>query len=256
MSFTWSRLPASGVPLLPADLSAGQRGLLGATVVVVHALLAWLVLHSPAPQPTVVEPAVITATLVTDSPRPDAQRPAPATPVVLQPTLPRALPRSPTALAPMAPAPATPPVPASAKPAQPSDVQAVQLPVQESKTAEFMTPPVAHAPVSQTPAAESAHSVSVATRELPMSAVRYLFQPKLVYPRASLDMGETGVVSLRFLVDEEGRPRAVQVSKGSGFPRLDRQAVQYMNAARFQPHIEGGGPVATWVHTEIVFNLE
>ncbi len=89
-----------------------------------------------------------------------------------------------------------------------------------------------------------------------MSAVRYLVEPPPVYPRASRDLGESGVVQLKVLVDEEGRPKEVLVSKGSGFPRLDRQAVINMSRARFQPHIEAGVPRAVWVPAEIVFNLE
>lgn len=89
-----------------------------------------------------------------------------------------------------------------------------------------------------------------------MSAVRYLVEPPQVYPRASRDLGESGVVQLKVLVDEEGRPKDVLISKGSGFPRLDRQAVINMKAARFQPHVEAGVPRAVWVPAEIVFNLE
>ncbi len=89
-----------------------------------------------------------------------------------------------------------------------------------------------------------------------MASVRYLVEPPQIYPRASLDLGESGVVVLRVLVDEEGRPKDVQLVKSSGFPRLDRQAVQNMKSARFQPHVEAGVPRAVWVPAEIVFNLE
>jgi protein TonB len=117
------------------------------------------------------------------------------------------------------------------------------------------TVPAPIAPARTTPANESARSAAE-PKELPSSDVRYLYQPKLVYPRASQEMGETGVVKVRVLVDEEGHPRTVQVVKSSGFPRLDRQAIQTMNATRFQPHMEGGVPRAVWVSTEVTFQLD
>ena len=58
------------------------------------------------------------------------------------------------------------------------------------------------------------------------------------------------------LVDEQGRPRDIEVAKSSGFPRLDRAAVQAMRAARFQPHIEDGQPRMVWVPAPIHFQLD
>jgi len=263
MSLALSRPSASGLPLLPADLSARQRGVLGAVVVVAHGLMAWLLWHTASPTPAVVEPPVITATLVMDSPRPAAERAQPPTPLDPVPTPSRVMPRPPVAPAKTAPAPAQTPVLASARTAPGAEVP-VAPPVQESKPtaqAAAVAPApaaaaTAHAPASPAPAAEPARPVPASPRELPMSAVRYLVEPPQVYPRASRDLGESGVVLLKVLVDEEGRPKDVLVSKGSGFPRLDRQAVQNMKGARFQPHIESGVPRAVWVPAEIVFNLE
>ncbi len=266
MSLVLPRSTASGLPLLPADLSARQRGALGAVVVVAHALIAWLLWHAASPVAVVAEPPIITATLVMDSPRPVSERAAP--PVTPKPPEPvpapaRAMPQPPLNPAPAAARPAQMPVLASARPAPVADVP-VAAPVQDSKPitqAVAQTPApaatsTAHAPTNPAPATEPARPVSASPKELPMSAVRYLVEPPPVYPRASRDLGESGVVQLKVLVDEEGRPKDVLVSKGSGFPRLDRQAVQNMKAARFQPHIEAGVPRAVWVPAEIVFNLE
>lgn len=263
MSLALPRSPASGLPLLPADLSARQRGALGAVVVVAHGLMAWLLWHTASPTPAMVEPPVITAMLVMDSPRPVTERALPPMPLDPVPTPSRVMPRPPVVPAKTALAPAQTPVLASARPAPGAEVPVVP-PVQESKPAAQAAPvspaPVAtaaaHAPLSPAPAAEPPRPVSASPRELPMSAVRYLVEPPQVYPRASRDLGESGVVLLKVLVDEEGRPKDVLVSKGSGFPRLDRQAVLNMKAARFQPHVESGVPRAVWVPAEIVFNLE
>ncbi len=260
MSLALPRPNASGLPLLPADLSARQHGVLGVFVVLAHGLIAWFLWHAAPHTPVVVEPPVITATLVMDSPRPVSERAAPPTPPAPAPA--RALPSPPLSPAPAA-KPALAPVLASTRPAPTADVPLVP-PVQDSKP----VPPVAaqapvpaatttaHASANPAPAAEPARPVAASPKELPMSAVRYLVEPQQVYPRASRDLGESGVVQLKVLVDEEGRPKEVLVSKGSGFPRLDRQAVQNMKAARFQPHIEAGVPRAVWVPAEIVFNLE
>jgi protein TonB len=91
---------------------------------------------------------------------------------------------------------------------------------------------------------------------LPSSAVRYLVEPPLAYPRASRELGEQGVVRLKVLVDETGRPRDIEIAKSSGYPRLDQAAVSAMRAARFQPHLEEGVARTVWVLAPLTFNLE
>lgn len=86
--------------------------------------------------------------------------------------------------------------------------------------------------------------------------MRYLIEPVTQYPRASRELGESGVVRMRVLVDEQGRPREVEVAKSSGFPRLDQAALQAMRAARFQPHIEDGQPRTVWVLASLNFKLD
>ncbi len=97
---------------------------------------------------------------------------------------------------------------------------------------------------------------SASPQVLTGSAVRYLLEPVLSYPRVSLDLGESGTVLLKVLVDEQGRPRDVEVAKSSGFVRLDQQAVQAMLRARFQPHIEGGIPHPVWVMAPQTFKIQ
>ena len=264
MSLALPRPTASGLPHLPADLSTRQRGVLGAVVVLAHGLMAWLLWHTAPHTPMVAEPPVITATLVMDGPRPVTDRVAPPRSLDPVPAPARAMPQPPVSPVPAVAKPAQAPVLASARTAPVAEVP-LAPPVQESskpapQVAAQMPVPTAtssvHAPANPVPATELARPVAGSPKELPMSAVRYLVEPPPVYPRASRDLGESGVVQLKVLVDEEGRPKEVLVSKGSGFPRLDRQAVLNMKAARFQPHIEAGVPRAVWVPAEIVFNLE
>jgi protein TonB len=54
----------------------------------------------------------------------------------------------------------------------------------------------------------------------------YVVRPIAAYPPESRAAGEHGVVILRLTVDGSGRPTAVSVAKSSGFPRLDRAAVE------------------------------
>jgi len=52
----------------------------------------------------------------------------------------------------------------------------------------------------------------------------FLKRPSPAYPQESRAAGEHGVVLLRITVDGSGRPTAVDIVRGSGYPRLDRAA--------------------------------
>jgi protein TonB len=115
---------------------------------------------------------------------------------------------------------------------------------------------VSTAAAPQTGPATTAPPAPPAPKVLPSSAVRYLVPPTLVYPRISRELGESGIVRLKVLVDEQGRTKDVTVLQSSGFSRLDQQAVQAMRSARFQPHLEDGVPRAVWVVAPLTFQLE
>ena len=54
----------------------------------------------------------------------------------------------------------------------------------------------------------------------------FITKPSAAYPVESREAGEEGTVTLRITVDSRGRPSDVSVIVSSGFPRLDRAAVQ------------------------------
>ena len=54
----------------------------------------------------------------------------------------------------------------------------------------------------------------------------WVVRPAAAYPPESRAAGEHGVVILRLIVDGNGRPSGVSVLKSSGYPRLDRAAVE------------------------------
>jgi protein TonB len=54
----------------------------------------------------------------------------------------------------------------------------------------------------------------------------FITKPSAAYPVESRMAGEEGSVTLRITVDSRGRPSDVSVIVSSGFPRLDRAAVE------------------------------
>jgi protein TonB len=60
----------------------------------------------------------------------------------------------------------------------------------------------------------------------PSGKPAFIVRPAAAYPTESRAAGEQGVVMLRITVNADGRPTAVNVSRSSGFPRLDRAAVE------------------------------
>ncbi|HBJ99252.1 MAG TPA: energy transducer TonB, partial [Delftia acidovorans] len=58
--------------------------------------------------------------------------------------------------------------------------------------------------------------------ELPSNNAAYLNNPAPNYPAISRRMGEQGTVTLRIFVDAQGLPQKIEVSKSSGYDRLDR----------------------------------
>lgn len=256
--FASSRLVAAGLPARAhawdarPDLSTGQMGLVWGVVLAMHAGAAvwvWRAMSEPAPQ---LEPTTISVVMLdSEAPVPPAP-PAPPSPPQDVPPTPQPVPpapaarnaaaaRAPSVLATPTVSPTAATVP-TATPAAPTDAPA---------------PVAAAAPAVVAPAtAQAAPPAPAAPKTLPSSAVRYLVPPVLSYPRASRDLGESGVVRLRVLVDEQGRPREIEVAKSSGFPRLDQAALVAMRAARFQPHLEDGQPRMVWVQAPLNFQLD
>lgn len=75
------------------------------------------------------------------------------------------------------------------------------------------------------------------------------------YPAASRRAGEEGSVRLKVLVDERGKPREVQVTKGSGFERLDQAAIEAVRKWRFVAATDGTHPISAWTQVAITFRL-
>jgi protein TonB len=80
-----------------------------------------------------------------------------------------------------------------------------------------------------------------------------IVQPE--YPPRCRRMGIEGVVRVRALVGENGRPRQVSVARSSGDEALDRAAVEAVRQWRFEPARRGGQAVSAWAAVPIKFEL-
>ncbi|MEO5830073.1 MAG: energy transducer TonB [Rhodanobacter sp.] len=78
----------------------------------------------------------------------------------------------------------------------------------------------------------------------------------LRFPTRALQQRMQGTVLLRVLVDVTGKPATVTVEQGSGYPLLDRSAVEQVLAGwRFQPAMVDGQAVSAWARVPVTFNL-
>ena len=178
----------------------------------------------------VVLPVEIVSRFITP-PQPVATPPAPAPAPAPQP--PRAQPR-PT---PPPPRPVPRPAPALAPAPQPAAI-ADPTPAPAAPTA--VTTP-APAPPPKT--------------ELPSSDAAYLQNPTPAYPAMSRRLGEQGKVVVRVLIGADGQPQRAEVKRGSGYPRLDQAALDYVMRCRYVPGKVGGVPQTMWYEAPVNFVL-
>lgn len=153
-----------------------------------------------------------------------------------------------------------PPRPAPPPPPRPAPKVVAPPPLLATRAAESPSPIVVPPPPPQpqpAPAAVEAPPVPVpATIVPPGFAAAYLHNPPPAYPPLSRRLGEEGKVLLRVAVSAEGAAEAVDVQAGSGFPRLDRAAVEAVRAWRFVPARQAGRAVPGIVIVPIRFALE
>jgi len=76
------------------------------------------------------------------------------------------------------------------------------------------------------------------------------------YPKASRRLTEEGIVSLRFLIDSEGRVLNAEVEKSSGYNRLDEAARQALSLCQFRPGQIDGKPVKSWARINYSWKLK
>lgn len=79
--------------------------------------------------------------------------------------------------------------------------------------------------------------------------------PPPPYPRGALSMHQEGVVLLRALIDEQGVARQIRLQASSGYPLLDKAALQAVEEWQFMPETVNGRAVAVWVEVPVRFKI-
>ncbi|MBW1722340.1 MAG: energy transducer TonB [Deltaproteobacteria bacterium] len=76
------------------------------------------------------------------------------------------------------------------------------------------------------------------------------------YPRIARRRGYQGVVQMEVLVDREGKAKEVRLLHSSGYPVLDKAALNAVRKWRFEPGKRGDEPVEMWVVVPVRFRLK
>ena len=130
----------------------------------------------------------------------------------------------------------------------------------EATTEHNPPPPVAPAaaapaPVETATKAAPEKKLEDEKEEPPKFGVAYLNNPPPEYPRMSRRAGEQGKVILKVLVNTDGSPSTVELSKSSGFERLDNAALAAVKQWRFEPARKGGKAISAYVLVPMPFIL-
>ncbi|MDQ3623730.1 MAG: energy transducer TonB [Verrucomicrobiota bacterium] len=114
-------------------------------------------------------------------------------------------------------------------------------------------PAKANAPPTRLPGGTAGGTGPAGARTLAKPS--YLSNPPPVYPLASKQAHEQGVVMLTVSITEQGRVAAVRLRRSSGSPRLDEAARKAVERWRFSPGRVGGIAVRSEVEVPVRFQL-
>jgi periplasmic protein TonB len=153
-------------------------------------------------------------------------------------------------------------------PEKPRDVEVVQKPRITPIAAPTLTPPKIEVPLVVDPIAsdiavdpELVADASIGnkiaiTEPLAGAHLEYEVAPPPAYPREAMRDGLTGTVTLRVLVDVDGKPIDVQIESSSGHRMLDVAAKRHVLAKwRFKPAMQEGQAVQAIGLVPIDFTL-
>jgi protein TonB len=221
------------------------------------AVIAWagIAIRGETPEMEVRLPVAAMEVTLMAPPEPVASAPPPPPapePEVAEPTpdaVPEALPPPPPAVA---DDPVVPPPPKK----KPRKIVKATRPTVAPRDAEAPvapTPVAAVGPVSSP--VPSAAPVAEAPLIPPDVKAAYLGNPRPPYPLVARRRGMEGVVLLRVLVAPDGHVASIDVARGSGFPVLDRSALDAVRDWRFRPASQGGKAVEALVEVPIRFSL-
>jgi len=97
--------------------------------------------------------------------------------------------------------------------------------------------------------------VALARAEIP-ARVDFASCTPPVWPDAEKQAGHQGKVTLRFLVNTEGKVESASVVDSSGYPALDDAARDTLGKCDFHPGRSGGQPVKTYANIQYVWSLK
>lgn len=211
-----------------------RNALIAGAVVLLHVAALWALQSGLLRRAAeVIVPVELLSSIVTP-PQPQVA-PAPPPPPAPAPPPPRQQPV--VRKQPVTPAPA--PLPVAAPEPAPSPAPAP--PVTATAEPQPAPPPIA-APVTAAPAPPAPPP----KLELPIADADYLQNPPPAWPRMSQRLGERGLVQVRVLIGADGRARKAEISRSSGFPRLDQASIDAVLGWRYVPGKRGGVPEDMW----------
>ena len=79
--------------------------------------------------------------------------------------------------------------------------------------------------------------------------------PRPLYPRRSLRIGEEGIVMVQALINEIGEVENIKIIQSSGYILLDKSAKNTILNWRFKPHLINGQPNMAWVKIPVEFKI-
>jgi len=84
----------------------------------------------------------------------------------------------------------------------------------------------------------------------------YRKNPPPEYPKLARKRGYQGTVILEVLVDRKGRAADLRIFTSTGYPILDRVAMESVKKWLFEPGMRGNKKVEMWVRVPIRFQLK
>lgn len=140
------------------------------------------------------------------------------------------------------------PQPVEVTPPRPAIVLAASAP-EPAKT------PVTDPRPVPAPAAAPAASAAPGMVSADINGIRLLSGQPPRYPVESRRKKEEGTVRLRVMLGTDGKVETISVASSSGFPRLDKAALDAVRRWRWTPTLRGGEPVKVLGELEFPFVL-
>ena len=227
-----------------------------AAAVLCHALLLFALRLGTAAKPLALSDEG--APVVVDLVQPAAETPS-APPEAAATPEPSPVPQPTPEITPPAPEATPPPVDPETTP-PPSNEAVMSTPAPLPQHHEKPKPHVAASASTRRSAASTQPTTASGATTTAGSATNtrpgYRYNPRPDYPSEARTAHQEGLVMLGVQVNAEGHVSNVTLSKSSGYPLLDKSAMEAVRRWTFDPAREGGFPVASRVDVPVRFTLK